>query len=136
VPEELAGRAPWSDAVLDHLRHPRNAGRLPRHDPGVGTGEAGDADAGELLRVQLRAGADGRVAEARFQAFGCPATIAAGSVATELALGRTPAEIRALAPDAIARPLALPAERVRTAELALQALFAAVAALDARGRAG
>jgi nitrogen fixation NifU-like protein len=135
VTEEGVG-PPWSDAVLEHLRRPRNAGRLPRADPAVGTGEAGDAERGELLRVQLRAGEDGRVREARFQAFGCPATIAAGSVATELALGRTLAEVRAFDAAAIARPLALPADRVRIAELAIRALAGAAEALSARGRGG
>ncbi len=131
---EPATAPPWSDAVLDHLRRPRNAGRLSREDPGVGTGEAGDADAGELLRLHLRWGPDGRVCEARFQAFGCPATIAAGSVATELALGRTLAEIRTLRPDAIAGPLGLPPDRVRAADLALAALAAAAADLEGRAR--
>jgi nitrogen fixation NifU-like protein len=131
---DAAGK-PWSDAVLDHLRRPRNAGRFSRGEPRVGTGEAGSEEAGELLRVQLRAGADGRIAEARFQAFGCPATIAAGSVATELARGRTLAEVRALAPGTIADLLGLPRDRERSALLATRALDAAATDLEVRAGA-
>ncbi|HSJ17338.1 MAG TPA: tRNA 2-thiouridine(34) synthase MnmA [Solirubrobacterales bacterium] len=51
-------------------------------------GAAGGAPCGDLIRISLRL-ADGRVAEARFDAAGCSAAIAAGAAAAEAAEGRT-----------------------------------------------
>lgn len=118
----------FSAAVLDHFRNPRNPGRLaPAVSAGeaVSTGEAADAAGGELIRIQLRPDAQRRVAEIRFQAFGCPATIACGSLATELASGRPLAELPGIQPGELADRLALPPERRRLAELAVRALRAA-----------
>jgi NifU-like protein involved in Fe-S cluster formation len=124
--------APYGPAVLARLRDPRFAGRLPRGEPGVGTGEAGDGERGELVRIQLRVERDGRIARACFQAFGCPATIAAASLAAEWAHGRSLAEAQRLEPEWLAVPLELGAERRRSAVLAADALAAAARDLVTR----
>ncbi len=121
----------YSAAVLDHYRNPRNPGRLPRDAPDVGTGEAGEPEEGDLVRIQLRADARGRVHDVRFQAFGCTATIASASLATELARGRELAELAAVTADELARRLSLAPERARSAGLAAAALARAARALAA-----
>ncbi len=128
---EAPTTGPYGAAVLARLREPRFAGRLPRGEAGVGTGEASDPDRGELVRVQLRA-EDGRIATACFQAFGCPATIAAASLAAEWAHGRLLPEARALDPDVLAGALELGAARRRSALLAAAALAAAARDLETR----
>lgn len=50
--------------------------------PDVVSGRAGDREQGAQVELQLRV-AGGRVAEARFRAFGCPHLIAAASWLTE-----------------------------------------------------
>lgn len=126
-----AGPAGLSAALLDHYRQPRNPGSLARAAD-VGTGEAGEPEAGARVRLQLRIDAEGRVAEARFKAFGCSATIACASYVTERVSGRPVSEAAALGRDQIARALALPPDRLRAAALAERALRGALAEL--RGR--
>jgi NifU-like protein involved in Fe-S cluster formation len=126
------GGSPYSAAVLARLREPRFAGRLPRGEPAIGTGEAGDGDRGELVRIQLRVEPGGRIAEACFQAFGCPATIAAASLAAECAQGRPLAEALRLGPERLAVALELGGERRRSAVLAADALAAAARDLVTR----
>lgn len=124
----------YSRAVLEHFRRPRNAGRLPDGEPGVGTGEASGADGAERIRFQLRADAAGRVREARFKAFGCPATIACGSALTELAAGRSLRALDRLDADALAAHLSLTPSQRPLAELASLALLRARDALRAGAR--
>ena len=136
----MSGYAP-SAAVLDHLRRPRHAGAFPPGQAGVRSGEAGAVEGGRLVRFQLRltsggsgAGGSGAgsggggVCEARFKAFGCPATIASASWLSEQVSGRSEAHARALGPDEVVRALDLSPERRAGAELALRALRRALAA--------
>ena len=73
----------YSPALIDHFRNPRNAGIMRNPD---GVGEGGYKDCLDLVRFHLRV-RDGKVMEARFQAYGCGPTIAAASAATEVATG-------------------------------------------------
>jgi tRNA-specific 2-thiouridylase len=68
---------PYPREALAHLADPVGPGRLPGADA---VGEAGSADCGDLVRIQLRI-AGGRVRDARFLAFGCGAATAAASAA-------------------------------------------------------
>lgn len=69
----------------------------------------------------------GRVAEARFQTYGCVPAIAAGSLLTEWAVGRVAAEALAFtAPELLDALGGLPEERRFCAELAVEALQEAV----------
>ena len=118
----------YSPAVIEHCRHPRNAGRLPSGDPDVAGGEAGAAAEGDLVRIQIRVGPDHVVREAAFKAFGCPATIAAASLATERVLGQSLACAVEFAARDLAQALSLSPDRAHSAELARGALAAAVEA--------
>lgn len=82
----------YSARLVDHAVHPRNQGALPG---ATASGTARFERCGDRMRLELRV-ADGRVQEARCQAFGCGAAVAAGSAATELLQGRTVEEARAL----------------------------------------
>jgi NifU-like protein involved in Fe-S cluster formation len=101
-----------------------------------GSGSDEYAGCGDLTRFYLRV-RDGHLAEVRFQSYGCGPTIAAASVATELAAGRTVEELAAMKAQEIEDALAgLPEDRRHAADVAAGAMRAA--ALDAlrRGRAG
>lgn len=82
----------YSARLVDHAVHPRNQGSLPDANA---CGTARFDRCGDRMRLELRV-EDGRVQEARCQAFGCGAAVAAGSAATELLKGRTVEEARAL----------------------------------------
>ncbi len=116
----------YSPAVLDHFRHPRNAGAFQTDDPVVVTGEAGSEAEGQVLRLQLRVDTEGVIRAARFQAHGDPYTIAAGSLLGEWLPGRSLETARGVDDAWIAQTLSLPPLRLRSAVLAAQALVSAL----------
>jgi nitrogen fixation NifU-like protein len=125
----------YSATLVDHFLNPRNAGMM-RDSDAVGEGEY--AGCGDLARVFLRV-RDGRVAAARFQAYGCGPTIAAASAASELIALRPIADLPHLKPDEVERALdGLPDDRRHAAEVVVDAIRAAaghwLAKGDAQGR--
>jgi nitrogen fixation NifU-like protein len=116
-----------SAAVVDHYTNPRNVGSLPADDPSVGTGVAGSAASGRLVRLQVRIDpATGVITEARFKTLGCGSTIASASLATERLAGRAIAAGAVLTADEISSALDLPESKRYCAELAEAAARAAV----------
>jgi nitrogen fixation NifU-like protein len=112
----------YSETLLDHFRAPRNVGMM-RHADAVG--ESRDGSCGDLARFYLRI-AEGRIAEARFQTYGCGPSIAASSLATELVQGRAVDELPALSAAAVEAALGgLPDDRRHAASLVVEALHAA-----------
>lgn len=109
----------YSEILLDHFRAPRNVGMMRDADA---VGESEDPSCGDLARLYLRV-VDGKVAEARFQTYGCGPSIAASSLLTELVQGRAVDALAALTPDAVERALGgLPEERRHAATLVVDAL--------------
>lgn len=68
----------YSDIVIDHFQHPRNAGEL---EDANAVGEDRNPVCGDHMKLLLRI-ENGAIAEARFQTRGCPAAIATSSMAT------------------------------------------------------
>jgi nitrogen fixation NifU-like protein len=119
----------YSAAVLDHFLNPRNAGLMRDAD---GTGEDEYAGCGDLSRFYLRV-REHRVAEARFQTYGCGPTIAAASAASELVTGWPVVDVVNLKAGDVEQALGgLPDDRKHAADVAARALRAA--ALDYLGR--
>ena len=99
-----------------------------------GTGEEEYEGCGDLTRFFVRV-RDGRAVEIRFQTYGCGPTIAAASMASELARGRAVDDLcRLKAQDIEAALEGLPEDRKHAADVAAGALRAA--ALDALGKRG
>jgi nitrogen fixation NifU-like protein len=124
----------YSPTLVDHFRHPRNAGMM--RDPD-GVGEAEYPECMDLARFYLRV-RDGRVVEARFQSYGCGPTIAAASAGTDLAAGRPLEELMAVGAERVERALGgLPPDRAHAAVVVAGALRAAARdALDRLGHNG
>src|SRR5258708_14313471 len=91
----------FSEAVLDHFRHPRNAGELPG---ATATVEVNNPVCGDILRLSARI-VDGHIAEARFLCRGCTTSIACASVLTEHLGSRALAEARSITPVPLSEPL-------------------------------
>jgi nitrogen fixation NifU-like protein len=112
----------YSSTLVDHFLNPRNAG-LMRDPDGVGEGEY--VGCGDLARFFLRVRED-RAIEVRFQTYGCGPTIAAASVASELARGRTVDDLCQLKAEEVEGALEwLPDDRKHAAEVVADALRAA-----------
>lgn len=77
------------------------------------------------MKIYLRT-ESGRVAEARFKAYGCVSTIAAGDWVAEWARGKTLVEARGLTAEQIAQALKLAPLKRHCALLAQDALCAAL----------
>src|ERR1041385_1726543 len=91
----------YSAKVLEHLENQRNVGVL---ENASARGEATNPVCGDLLHLYLKV-TDDRITAASFQAQGCPPTVAAASVLTEIISGLTLDEARALAPQDVTRAL-------------------------------
>ncbi|MGE3857839.1 MAG: iron-sulfur cluster assembly scaffold protein [Dehalococcoidia bacterium] len=118
----------YSETVIDHFNHPRNAGRM----------EDADVEAyvtnpvcGDSLRLFLRIDRDcngDRIGAAAFLASGCPATIATSSMATTMLRGRNLDEALALTREDFAEAVGgLPKSKVHCSVLAAAAVRNAVA---------
>ena len=111
-------------AVLDHFLNARNVGDLPDAD---GVGEVGAVSCGDVVRLSIRV-KDGRIAEARFRAFGCGTVIACVSATTEMLRGKTIEEVQRFSNEQISKALGgLPATKAHCPVLAEEAVKAAVA---------
>ena len=118
--------------MLAHFRDPIGAGRIAEDSPRVAAGEARDPDGGQRVRLHVRLSDDDVLDLVRFQAFGCPVTIAVASAAVERLAGQPRARALELEPAALAQALDLGPEHARLAELPVRALRAALAYLAAR----
>lgn len=83
----------YGSEVRLRMRTLSGAGSLPAGSDVV-TACAGNREQGAEVRLQLRV-ADGRVADACFQAFGCPHFLAAASWLTDRLRGAGPAQLEA-----------------------------------------
>ena len=109
----------FSDAVLDHFRNPRNAGKLAAADASV---EVSNPVCGDVLHLAVRIDG-GRIAEARFLCRGCTTSIACASLLTEQLRQRTLEEARSLTAESLSQSLGgLPAATFHGAELAADAV--------------
>lgn len=113
----------YSQTVLNHLSDPRNVGVL---EGASAKGEALNPVCGDLLHLYLRIETD-QITAASFQVQGCPPSIAAGSVLTELVSGLSLAEARALSPRNVTEALEmLPRNKEHCAVLVIDALRSAL----------
>jgi nitrogen fixation protein NifU and related proteins len=119
-------RPMFSPEVLDHFKHPRNPGELPAATAVV---EVTNPVCADILQLSVRIEA-GRVAEARFMARGCVTAMACSSLLTELATGKTRAELAQITPDQISAALGgLPVATFHGAQLACDAIAGLLAEL-------
>lgn len=119
----------YSATLLEHFLNPRNAGLMRKPD---GTGVDEYEGCGDQARFFLRV-REGRVVEARFQAYGCGPTIAAASAASERVAGRPLEGVLSLKSQEVEDAVdGLPDDRRHVAEVVAGALRAA--ALDALRR--
>lgn len=113
----------YSTKVMDHFTNPRNMGSIENSD---GIGEVGNAKCGDIMKIFLKIEED-RIADVKFQTFGCGAAIASSSMATELIKGKTLEEAWRLSNKAVAEALdGLPPIKMHCSMLAEEAIHEAI----------
>jgi nitrogen fixation NifU-like protein len=117
----------YSDKVIDHYENPRNVGSFDKGDESIGTGMVGAPACGDVMKLQIRVGADGRIEDARFKTYGCGSAIASSSLVTEWVKGKTLDEAATIKNTQIAEELSLPPVKIHCSILAEDAIKAAIA---------
>jgi nitrogen fixation NifU-like protein len=116
----------YSDKVIDHYENPRNVGSFAKDDPSVGTGMVGAPACGDVMKLQIKVGADGIITDAKFKTYGCGSAIASSSLVTEWVKGMHIDDAVNLKNSQIAEELVLPPVKIHCSILAEDAIKAAV----------
>ena len=116
----------YSEKVLDHYENPRNVGSFEKGDDEVGTGMVGAPACGDVMKLQIKVGADGLITDAKFKTYGCGSAIASSSLVTEWVKGKTLDQALEIKNTAIAEELPLPPVKIHCSILAEDAIKAAV----------
>lgn len=90
-----------SPVLLDHFENPRNVGELP--PPAVSV-EVSNLVCGDILRISAQV-ENGAIIQTAFKSRGCTACLAAGSVLTELLIGRSSRDLKLIRVDDIDQAL-------------------------------
>src|SRR6266513_4316631 len=117
----------YGDKVLEHYENPRNIETMDKNDPNVGTGLVGAPACGDVMRLQVQIGDDGKIEDAKFKTFGCGSAIASSSLVTEWVKGKSVDEALTIKNTQIAKELALPPVKIHCSVLAEDAIKAAIA---------
>lgn len=113
----------YNDTVLDHFSDPRNVGEIPDAD---GTGHSGNLTDGDKITVFIKINND-RLTDVKFKTFGCAAAIAASSMLTVLAKGKTIKEGLEITNQDVADALGgLPEQKLLCSNIAATALHYAI----------
>jgi nitrogen fixation NifU-like protein len=113
----------YSETFKDHLANPRNAGELSDANA---VAEEINPVCGDRLRLSLRIHND-RIEAARFLAYGCPPTLACGSVLAEMLEGMSIMEAMKLTRNQLAEALGgLSPQKRHAAALAIETLRSAI----------
>jgi nitrogen fixation NifU-like protein len=86
----------YQEVILDHGRRPRHAHRLEIFDA---TAKGDNPMCGDRVQLWLRRDENGAVADLGFEARGCAISVASADLLAEVSVGRTPAELQALAAE-------------------------------------
>jgi nitrogen fixation NifU-like protein len=113
----------YSDKVKQNFTNPQNMGTMENPD---GVGEVGNPVCGDMLRMFIRVEND-IITDIKVETFGCVAAIATSSMTTQMAIGMTIDDAKALTRNQVAEALdGLPPQKMHCSNLAADALHRAI----------
>lgn len=113
----------YNDIVLDHFSDPRNVGSISDAD---GIGQVGNPVDGDKITIYIKVDND-ILTEVKFKTFGCGAAIAASSMITVMAKGKTLDEAIQITNEDVAEALGgLPPQKLKCSNIAADALHEAI----------
>ena len=115
----------YSDEIIKHFQDPQNVGAIENAD-GFGEGHGGDKCPEDLSHFWIRV-RDGRIVEVKQKTRGCPVAIAASSVTSVLAEGKTLEQAEQISEKDVAEALGEMPERKLDSIVGPKALRAAIA---------
>ncbi|HLB63448.1 MAG TPA: SUF system NifU family Fe-S cluster assembly protein [Anaerolineales bacterium] len=115
----------YRELIVDRYKHPQKRGMLDPHDF---TYEDDNPLCGDRIRIDVRMGPDGHVADASFSGVGCAISQASADLLVESIVGKTLDEVKALSKDDVLEMLGieLGPVRLKCALLSLKVLKAGV----------
>ena len=113
----------YTEKVMEHFRNPRNMGVMEKPD---GVGEVGNPSCGDVMTVQIKV-KGGKIADVKFQTFGCVAAVATSSMITELVRGKKVEDALKITRADVSKELGgLPPIKEHCSNLAADAVHAAI----------
>ncbi len=114
----------YNDIVLDHLSNPRNVGKILNAD---GIGHVGNPVDGDKITIYIKI-SDDVLTDVKFKTLGCGAAIAASSMVTVMAKGKTLNDALQIKNENVAEALGgLPSQKIKCSNIAADALHEAIA---------
>ena len=113
----------YSQTVMDHFSNPRNVGEIEDPD---GIGEVGNPACGDIMTFTIKV-EENKIADVKFQTFGCGAAIAVSSMISEMAKGKFLEDALKITNSDVAEALdGLPTNKLHCSNLGADALHAAI----------
>lgn len=113
----------YNDIALDHISDPRNTDEIKDAD---GIGHIGNPADGDRITIYIKVNND-ILTDVMFKAFGCGAAIAASSMITVMAKGKTIDQAMAISNEAVSEELGgLPPQKLQCSNIAADALHNAI----------
>jgi NifU-like protein len=115
----------YTEKVKQHFLHPKNTGEILNPDLEA---TVGNITCGDALHLMVKLDGAGRIANAKFQTFGCASAIASSDALIELIMGKTLDEAAGVTNDDIAAYLGgLPEAKMHCSVMGMEALQKALA---------
>ncbi len=113
----------YSKKVLEHFRNPRNMGRMKNPD---GIGKVGNPVCGDTMHLYIKV-KNNKIADIKFETFGCVAAIATSSIITQMVKGETIKDALKISKQKIIKEIGgLPPQKIHCSILADDALKEAI----------
>ena len=113
----------YNDIVMDHFSDPRNLGEIPDADA---IGQITNSADGDRITIYIKV-KNNMISDIKFKTFGCGAAIAASSMLTVLANGKTLDEAMNISNEDVNEALGgLPEQKLKCSNNAANALHDAI----------